>query len=278
MNQSSQVSFSKRRRRNTILTIAFVLVLACLVAWQNSALLHSSFATGYLLMACVVFLAAFNLRKKLPFLPALGSAATWMQIHIYVGFSTFAIFAFHIAWRIPDGMFEITLAALYMTVALSGVYGLYVTRVMPKRISALSEEIIFERIGGFRRELARQAKRVVVEACEQSPVLANFYTNRLAVYFERSRGLAYLVYPSGRQRRQLVAEIEDLDRYLAEDQRLASRKLAAIVRKKDDLDYHHAIQGRLKVWLFVHIGLTYSLLVAASLHGFLAHAFAGGLR
>lgn len=278
MSPISNFTFAGRRIRNIVLTVIVVMILGILVAWQNEALMHSSFMTGYVLMGCLLFLTAFNLRKKLPFLPAIGSAAMWMQLHIYVGFATFAIFAYHIAWRIPDGVFEITLAMLYMTVALSGVYGLYVTRVLPKRLSALNEEIIFERIDGFRRELARQAKAVVIGACDRSPVLANYYVNRLAMFFERPRGLAYLIYPTGRWRRQLVSEIEDLDRFLVADQRSDSRKLANMVRKKDDLDYHHAIQGRLKVWLFVHIGLTYSLLIAAITHGFLAHAFAGGLR
>jgi hypothetical protein len=78
-------------------------------------------------------------------------------------------------------------------------------------------------------------------------------------------------------RRQLIAEITDLDRYLAEDQRAISRQLSAMVAQRDDLDYQYAIQGRMKVWLFVHIGLTYSLLVVSLLHMLMAHAFDGGL-
>ena len=40
-----------------------------------------------------------------------------------------------------------------------------------------------------------------------------------------------------------------------------------MVRRRDDLDFHSVMQWRLKVWLFVHIGLTYPLLAVASLHG-----------
>ena len=39
---------------------------------------------GLLLFLIVVFLAAFNSRKKLPFLPLL-KASIWLQLHIYVG-------------------------------------------------------------------------------------------------------------------------------------------------------------------------------------------------
>ena len=50
-----------------------------------------------------------------------------------------------------------------------------------------------------------------------------------------------------------------------------------MVRKKDDLDYHTAMQGRLKMWLFVHIAMTWSLLIFSVVHGVLAHAYGGGL-
>ena len=119
---------------------------------------------------------------------------------------------------------------------------------------------------------------LVVEACQHSDVLARFYRNRLAEYFERPRSLAYLANPNGRLRRQLMSEIDDLDRYLSSDQRSLGRQLSQMVKKKDDLDYHAAQQGRLKIWLFAHIGFTYSLLLFSIVHGVMAHAFAGGLR
>lgn len=277
-NNISGTSFRRRRIQRTIVTVAVLAVIGLIIYAQNQKLIHSAYSTGYLLIGAVFFLAAFNLRKKLTFLPAIGSASTWMQIHIYVGLSTFVIFGMHIAWRVPDGWLEGFLATLYLTVALSGVYGLYATRVLPKKLTALSEEIIYERIPAFRKQVAVTARQLVIEACESSDVLAKFYVNRLAPYFEKPRSLAYMVHPSSRQCRQLVAEIEDLDRYLAKEQRSVSRQLTGLVRQKDDLDYHSAIQGRLKIWLFMHIGLTYSLLIVAVVHGVMAHAFGGGLR
>jgi hypothetical protein len=52
--------------------------------------------------------------------------------------------------------------------------------------------------------------------------------------------------------------------------------LFALVRRKDDLDFHEARQKLLKVWLFAHIGLTYALVLLALLHALMAHAFGGG--
>ncbi len=264
--------------RNSTLAAMTVVVLSAVVYSQNQSLVRSSFTTGYLLLGCIVFLAAFHVRKKLTFLPVLGSAALWMQVHIYVGLATFAIFGMHLAWHVPNGKFESLLAGLYLVVASSGVYGLYATRILPRRLTAIPDEIIFEQIPGVRLQIVDQAKQLVQSAGASREVLTRFYANRLAKYFERPRSLVYLANPNGRVRRTLIAEIEELDRYLGEDQRTASRGLAELVKRKDDLDYQHAIQGRLKTWLFIHIGLTYSLLAVSFLHLVLVHAFHGGLR
>ena len=269
--------FSRRRLRNISLTIFVVAALAAVVAWMDRSLLHSSFFTGYVLIGSLFLLAAFGMRKRLPMISGIGSAAFWMQMHIYVGFGSFAVFAMHIAFRVPVGMFESILALLYCVVFFSGLYGLWASRTIPRKLTSVGEEVIFERIPAFKRHLARRAQTMVMESCENTPVLANFYVHRLSRFFERRRGLAYLLMPTGRTRRQLIAEIEELDRFLAHDDRRISRELAIMVRKKDDLDYHTAMQGRLKMWLFVHIAMTWSLLIFSVVHGVLAHAYGGGL-
>ena len=77
-------------------------------------------------------------------------------------------------------------------------------------------------------------------------------------------------------RRDLMHEMEDLRRYLSDQEQGACEKLFALVRRKDDLDFHEARQGVLKLWLFAHIALSYTLVLLAVLHGLLAHAFGGG--
>ena len=268
--------FWKRRLVGSGLLVLFVFALAVWEQRQSQALERTSFQTGYLLFATICFLALFSVRKRLTFLPALGSASLWMQVHIYVGLATFAIFGFHVGWRIPNGIFERTLASLFLFVAGSGVYGLYLTRWLPRQLSAVKTEVIFERIPALRKTLAAQASELVMSLHQTSDVLARLYVNKLAHFFEQPRSLAYLIYPSGYHRRQLVMAIQDLDRYLEIEQRQASKELQTLVCEKDDLDYHHAIQGRLKLWLYVHIGFTYGLLLFSVIHGVMANSFGGG--
>jgi len=72
---------------------------------------------------------------------------------------------------------------------------------------------------------------------------------------------------------QLLSELDALDRYLNAEERETMTQLAEFVRAKDNLDFQRAVQGMLKGWLFVHIPLTYALLLFAAVHGLLAWRF-----
>jgi hypothetical protein len=266
-----------RRRLISIGWLAIALI--ALIVWlrhlrQN--LERDSFASGYIMLAAIVFLSAYNLRKRLPAISWLGSSSRWMQLHIYVALGSFVMFVSHVGLEIPHGILERCLAAAYLVVFGSGLVGLYWSRSIPSRLTAVGEQVVFEHIPMLRRQVAGQVRALLFEQSGGSAVLGRYYLRRLARFFERARPVYYLVHPSGTERRAILSEIEDLDRYLAPAHRETGRKLAEFVRRKDDLDYHFALQGRLKIWLFLHIGLTYSLLILGMTHGIAAHAFHGG--
>jgi hypothetical protein len=77
-------------------------------------------------------------------------------------------------------------------------------------------------------------------------------------------------------RKSLLADLTEVTRYLSDSERKTAEELFALVRKRDDLDYHEALQWRLRTWLFVHIALTWPLVAAAALHAWTAHLFYGG--
>ena len=280
--ESSARQSPRWRRHRRLVRIGILLVVIALlflgVRYQDQSLWHSAYMTGYLLLGALFFLASYNLRKAIPFLPALGSSRAWMQLHIYVGLGTIALFMFHVSWRIPTGRLEQFLAGLYFLVAGSGVYGLIITRLIPKKLTALRNEVIFEQIPAKRRELVARARQVILESAKSTDVLAKFYTNHLFHYLETPRSWRYAVAPSSRYCKKLLSEIRGLNRYLSVEQRHFGEQLLEIVETKEDLDFHYVMQGRLKLWLFAHIGMTYGLLITAVLHGVLAHAFGGGLR
>ena len=276
MNRKRQLK--TRLIGNVVLACAVTGCLVALILWQQANLKNAAYNSGGILLASLFFLASYNLRKKIPFLALLGTSRFWMQLHIYVGLSTFLIFAVHIGFRIPNGWFESILAILYLVVAFSGVYGLYITRTIPKKLTHINDEVIFEQIPARKRQLAEQLEQLAMSTFGKSETIARFYVNRLSPFFEKPRPVAYFVRPTTRESRKLQNEIGQLDRYLAGDQTALCEQLSDMVRHKDNLDYHHAMQGRLKYWLFLHVGLTYSLLLVGVVHGIMALAFHGGVR
>lgn len=270
-------SFARRRVRNAGATLIAVAAVWLLVRAQERNLGASAFTTGYLLLAGLLFLALYNVRKRLPFLP-LGSSAAWLQWHLYVALGTIGVFALHVGPRWPGGILNAWLAIVYLLTVTSGLAGLYLTRTIPAQLARVGDEVIFERIPAYRRQVCQQANGVVLEAVTASgaTTLADFYLARLYDFFERGRGVPYLLRPTTARRKSLMHEMQDLRRYLSDQEQASCEKLFGLVRRKNDLDFQESRQRLLKAWLFVHIGLTYALIVLALLHGLLAHAFAGG--
>ena len=272
------IKFAIRRIRQLTALAILVGIVAFMISRLDQSLQRTSFITGWSLLGVVLLLSCYGLRKRLSFIPILGSSRAWMQIHIYFGFVAVVVFLFHIGFRVPDGRFEILLAGLFAFVSLSGFYGLYITRVVPKKLTAVSEEFVFERIPSLRVQLKERAHEIVFGCAKFAPALVDFYLDKLASFFESPRGAVYYAIPNGRLKRSLMRELSNIDRYLPEDGRKPSQELKSLISKKDDLDFHFAMQGRLKLWLFAHIAATYSMLILAIFHTVLVHAFHGGLR
>jgi hypothetical protein len=267
-------------RRRLVNSAAMLAALAAAWLWSRRlehGLQSSSFFTGWLMLGTLVFLASMQLRKKLP-APPLGSATMWLQAHIYVGLATAGLFAMHARLRWPDGVLETALAALYAATFVSGLIGLYWTRALPRRLSRIGEEVVYERIAAARGALRDRAQATVLLAVRSAgaTTLGEFYQARLHDYFSRRRGWGYRLWPTSRQRKALMAELTEHSRYLSDSERKTAEDLFALVRSRDDLDYHEALQWRLRAWLFVHVALTYPLLLAAGWHAWMAHVFYGG--
>jgi hypothetical protein len=267
-----------RRLRNLLWMGLGLALFSLAVRYLDDNLYGSSSFSGWFLTASIVVLAAFHWRKKVPVLAVLGSAAGWMQFHIYLGLSTFVLFGWHVHWTLPGGKLEQALALAYLLVAGSGVYGLYLTRATPRRLAAIQRQFIYEQIPLLRREVSRRARSLVLTEAGGNEILARVYVNRVADFLEGTRGWWFAWWPSGNSCRKLISELVSLDRYLAPPQRETSRQLMGLIREKDDLDYHAALQGRLKGWLFLHVAMTYSLLTLMIVHIVLVYAFAGGGR
>lgn len=270
------MTFASRRWLAGLLTGMVAVAISVVVLAYSLSLHASAYLSGWLLAGIILFLASYDVRKKLTY-PPLFQSSTWLQFHIYVGFLSVFLFLLHIGLRLPDGPFEITLALLFAGAAGSGVVGLVLSRAIPPRLAARGQEVLFERIPVFRRQLRDRAEQLVFESVERAggATLANFYTARLADFFHGPRHWGQHLVQSNRPLLRLRSELRSLERYLNEWERQIADQLAELIEAKDALDYHYALQGVLKAWLFVHIPLTYVLLLFAVVHVVLVYAFSG---
>jgi hypothetical protein len=265
-------------RSRWMIGLASVLILSGAYGVLDAALVNSlrspALVSGFVLFIILLLLTLFNARKKLPFLP-LVKASAWLQFHIYAGIFAMILFLFHIRFKVPQGKLEVVLTGLFLAVSLSGLIGLGISRWVPPRLTLHGENLIFERIPVLRKTVKEEVERLVLSSVRStdSTTIADFYQQSLHHYFERPRFLwSHLLGYSGPLHR-LLSEIAAMDRYLNPEEKKIISEVTQYIQAKDNLDFQLAAQGLLKGWLFVHIPLTYALILVAVAHGILAWRF-----
>jgi len=272
-------TFTERRIAHVTLTLLAAAVIIALVAWGEPTARDAAYTSGWVLMGLMVFLTIYNLRKKMPY-PPLFSSAAWLQLHVYIGWLTIPVYLLHTAVRLPTGPMDITLAALFVLLIASGIFGLLISRSAPRRMTVRGQEVIFERIPMIRRQLRQRVEQVVLEAVKETDTttLSAFYRDRLADFFSRPRHMKRHLLQWTGPRQRLLREVASLRRYLDDREQAAADEIEQLIEDKDALDYHHAMQWLLKAWLFVHLPLTYALMILAVVHAVLMHTFVGVIR
>lgn len=265
-----------RRAARLLIAGSAAAAIIMVLSWYDRRLGRADLVSGMILLGMVVGLAGLRVKKCLPSLP-IGATSHWVQCHVYLALAAIAVFVWHARFRWPTGYLDAAVWLLFVATAGSGLLGLYLSRVLPRRLAALNEEIVLERIPILHRQLKQQAQEVVLAAVtdDGSRILPDFFVHRLHDYLDRRPSLAYRVVPTSRVRRRLLAELDNQRRYLSSREQQTCERLFGIIRRKDDLDYHLALQCLLRAWLSVHLALTYWLLLAACLHGVVAWSFRG---
>ena len=268
----------RTRRTIALIATAIAILIVYLAAWmEDSRLGHASFLTGMTCLSALILLIMFGVRRRIPILP-LGSASTWTQIHIYTGLFATAVYIMHVPALIGAGIFECVLSILFWIVSASGCYGIYASRTLPKRLTAVKGQYRFDRIVWHRHQIADVAAQLLEHVAERSTlrVLGTYYTTCLKPFFSNRPSVAYVLLPTGNRRRHLLSGLQELDRYLEDEGRETAGRFAALVRRRDDLDYQFALQLRLRLWLLVHSALSVGLLAAAIVHAIVAWRFTSG--
>jgi hypothetical protein len=171
-------------------------------------------------------------------------------------------------------------------VTLSGIFGAYLAWSL-KAKGRIDEGIRYDRIPSLRADLARDvhaaiatmdlaAAAIALPGLPHDAWIMDLYTTHLRDFFQGQRNFTAHLIGSQRPLKRLTNEIDKLSRYV--DQK-SQDKLAAIknlVIEKDRLDFARVYLGLTKGWLFVHVPVTYALIVLTVLHVLVVYAFSSG--
>jgi hypothetical protein len=213
------------------------------------------------------------------------SAMRWRKIHIFFGYLLIAAFISHSDFSLPDTAFEWALWMGFVLVTLSGIFGTYLAWALRAK-HAIDERIGYDSIPIRRAELARDVYAVAkidlptaaiaLPATPYDAWIMDLYRDHLRDFFRGQRNFAAHLIGSRRPLKRLTDEIDNLSPYVDKP---SQKKLAAIkglVVEKDWLDFAHVYLGLTKGWLFVHVPVTYALVVLAVLHVVVVYAFSSG--
>jgi hypothetical protein len=214
------------------------------------------------------------------------SAARWRKIHIFVGYLLIAAFISHSDFSLPDTSFEWALWAGFVLVTMSGIFGTYLAWSL-KAKHGIDERIGYDRIPTRRAELARDVHAVVAETDLAAAAIAlpaapydawimDLYTNHLRDFFQGQRNFTAHLIGSRRPLKQLTDEIDNLSRYVDKQSQMKLAVIKNLVVEKDWLDFARVYLGLTKGWLFVHVPVTYALIVLTVLHVVVVYAFSSG--
>ena len=257
-------------------------VLFWLVWIYGNGLRDQRFFDGWALASGIGLQLYFHIGLKTGTMPP-KSAKRWRKIHVFLGYLLVAAFFSHTNFSLPDSGYEWALWGAFVLVTLSGILGTYLAWAL--KAKGWKEDLVaFDRIPARRGELAREVYAVVGRTDQSAAAIAlpglphdawiiDLYTNHLRAFFQGQRNLVSHLIGSQRPLRRLTAEIDSLSSYVDQQGQERLATIRNLVVEKDRLDFGYVFLGLTKSWLFVHVPVTYALIVLMVLHILVAYAF-----
>lgn len=266
-------TFAAQRYTSWAITTLAVAISLTIVWGLSVRFGRSDLFTGYSLLAVCVLLAFLSVRKRMLALP-IGPVKIWLQVHLFAGVLSLVLFVLHVGW-FNGGWLELMLGSLFLWIGGTGVYLWYLSRRIPKRLLAVGRDVVLEEIPSLQQQYSEQAYQLALKSTQlgEGVTLADHYQQRLLPYFHSSRSLFFWIVPSIRKRRRLLRELDTLDRYLGATGRELRNQICDLVRKKDELDVHWAMQNQLRFCLTLHVVGLWAFALLITVHVATALAF-----
>ncbi|MBV8052758.1 MAG: hypothetical protein JOZ80_16345 [Acidobacteriaceae bacterium] len=258
---------------------------------------------GIIGYAFMLFAGLIGLRKKYPIV-RVGRATTWMRGHLWLGLLSFPLILFHAAFSLGAGSLTRALMVLFIVVIISGIFGAVLQHFLPRLLTERVQlETVYEQIDSVRGQLLEEAEKLVADlrsalegdlsfaeekqramaasagtvggltfasglgASEfTSQIVADFFDQQLRPFLLHSGGHHCALADKG----QASGMFSQLRVQLPRNFWPKLADLESLCDEKRGLDrqrrMHHVLHG----WLFVHIPISYALLLLAAVHAVFA--------
>lgn len=257
------------------LRAAALLCLAAVIAyiWHDpQPEPHGGSWLGYTLgaigIAIIVFLMLLGLRKR-SYKTSTKRLADWVSAHVYLGLSLIVITTLHAGFQFSWSVHGLAYLLLLAVVA-SGIFGIYAYMRYPQLITENRHGVTLKLMLSQIDELDREIRRLSLPMSESvAAALRDAVVNTRigGSFLQQLRGrdpdcatLKARLLVSGRATGDDAADMVAMRQVLG----LLARKEGLLARARRDVQLH----ALLRVWMFVHVPLSFALLAALVAHIF----------
>jgi hypothetical protein len=248
---------------------------------------------GIIGFGMMIFAGLLSMRKKFR-VARIGRAKTWMKGHLWLGFLAYPLILFHAAFRL-GGSLTTAMMIIFTFVFVSGIAGAALQHYMPMKMTHdVPMETIYDQIDSVMGQLVREAADIMshlVPALEAVPVtdvvgertitlhaaarevdskdlqpLRTLYEEKLLPYLLQ-RGSARLELANPQVSDTIFEQVRKMSPTAIDP---FVDDLQSICDEKRQLDKQSRMHRILHGWLFVHIPLSWALLVMGMVHAVIA--------
>lgn len=214
----------------------------------------------------IVWLTFLGIRKR-AITDGVWSLKAWVSAHVYLGLALTVIATLHSGFQF--GWNVHTLAyALMMLVVLSGLYGIFVYAVLPRRLSSNRRETTQKQMVEAIRSLDRQLNDAAqpLNQAQAAAVNLSIEESRIGGGFWRRLNTR----PGDCGTRRAIGKLANLSRNATEAEQTALAAVGPLLERKSEallqLRRHVQTRALLSVWLGVHVPASIALLMALTAH------------
>lgn len=224
---------------------------------------------GIIGLIAILLLMYYGIRKR-KYKNTLGTLKGWLSFHVYIGLLTLLIVPMHAGFKF--GLNIHTLAFVLMAiVVISGMFGAYFYINNPVNFTKYGNELLYSQ---FDDEINKLIKQMRIIARNKSQVFVQKCDEAVTSGIPKSQKGWQLIL--GNPEKFMPSESEYLSRVqidlsrIPETEREDYQRLAVISLQKMELQRRFVSQVRIKnileAWLYIHLPISFAMLVALTVH------------